>query len=120
MAGNVVLKRIYEAPATSDGYRVLVDRLWPRGVKKEDAFVDEWMKDVAPSPELRKWFSHKPERFDEFRKRYVEELTRSPEKVVALERLKDLVREKSRVTLLFAAKDETHNHVVVLKQTLEE
>mgnify|MGYP001334088319 CR=1 FL=1 len=109
------LKRIYDPASNTDGYRILVDRLWPRGVKKEAAALDEWNKEIAPSTNLRKWFDHKPERFEAFSAQYREELkTKVPE----LERLHNLAK-KRKVTLLYAAKDEQVNHAVVLKEALE-
>ncbi len=113
--GGFKLKRIYEAPSKDDGYRVLVDRLWPRGQQKEAAKLDEWNKDIAPSPALRKWFDHQPARFEAFSAQYREELTA---KAADLDRLRDTAKAK-RVTLLYAAKDEHHNHAVVLKRVLE-
>ena len=110
------IKRIYEDSADSDGYRILVDRLWPRGVSKEDAQLDDWMKEIAPSPELRKWFDHDPDRFNDFKKRYETELS---DRKKPVERLTETSREQS-VTLLYAAKDETHNHAIVLKEYLEQ
>lgn len=110
----VRVKRIYEAPAEDDGLRVLVDRLWPRGLKKENARVDQWLKDLAPSDELRKWFGHDPERWKEFREKYQQELHNRVE-------VFDQLREESKkrtVTLLFAAKDEERNNAVVLKELL--
>ncbi|MEX0770463.1 MAG: DUF488 domain-containing protein [Balneolaceae bacterium] len=112
---NFQIKRIYEEPADDDGYRVLVDRLWPRGVSKEAAQLDEWMKEITPSPEPRKWFDHDPDKFEEFKKRYEHELAEKPEPV---EKLLDIA-ENQNVTLLYAAKDETHNHAIVLKEFLE-
>ena len=93
-ADNVKLKRAYEASATGDGVRVLVDRLWPRGVSKEEAGLDQWMKDIAPSAELRKWFGHDPARWDEFRHRYAQELKQNPELLDQLRGLR--VRGRSR------------------------
>jgi uncharacterized protein YeaO (DUF488 family) len=110
------LKRIYEHGLVSGDYRVLVDRLWPRGIDKEDAAVDEWAKDVAPSTELRRWYGHDPEKFDEFARRYREELTRPPalEKVAHLRRL---AREQ-QVTLLTATRDVEHSGARVLQDAL--
>ncbi|MGO1834474.1 probable uroporphyrin-III c-methyltransferase [Actinomycetales bacterium JB111] len=108
------IKRVYEEAEASDGYRVLVDRLWPRGVSKERAEIDEWLKDVAPSPDLRTWFGHRPERFEEFAERYAAELDGSP----ALEHLRELVGEHDTVTLVIAAKDPEHNHGLVLLDQL--
>ncbi|MFB2120725.1 DUF488 domain-containing protein [Parapedobacter sp. 2B3] len=109
------LKRIYEAPSKEDGYRILVDRLWPRGQRKDAVQLDEWNKDLAPSSELRQWFDHQPPRFEAFATRYREELTAKTED---LDRLRDIAKTKW-VTLLYAAKDEHHNQAVVLKQVLE-
>jgi uncharacterized protein YeaO (DUF488 family) len=105
-----MMKRVYEPPETSDGYRVLVDRLWPRGVRKEKAELDEWAKDVAPSPALRTEWHHNRERFDEFAARYREELDANP----AAEALLAIGPEHDRVTLLFGARDEQVNHAAVL------
>ncbi len=113
-AANVKLKRAYDPPAPADGKRILVDRLWPRGVKKTDAAIDEWMKDVAPSATLRKWFGHDPARWPEFRRRYLKELQGHPEEFT---RLRALARQSS-VTLVFAAHDEAHNDAVVLRELL--
>lgn len=112
----VRLKRIYEPPDPSDGYRVLVDRVWPRGVSKDKAAVDEWAKELAPSTELRKWFGHDPERFREFRTRYRRELARSAEALAALRKRS----KRQRVTLVYSAKDEQHNQAVVLREYLTE
>jgi uncharacterized protein YeaO (DUF488 family) len=114
MAEKIRLKRVYEAPAKADGTRVLVDRLWPRGLSKAEAKVDVWLRDVAPSAPLRKWFGHKPERFGEFAKRYRVELKDNP----ALDQLRDLARHE--VTLVYGAKDETHNQARVLAEVLED
>jgi len=107
------IKRVYEAPSASDGTRVLVDRLWPRGLSKAAARLDLWMKEVAPSPALRKWFGHDPARFTEFKRRYRAELTTN----AALEELRKLGGRR-RVTLLYGAKDPEVNHAVVLLQAL--
>jgi uncharacterized protein YeaO (DUF488 family) len=109
---SLALKRAYEPPAKGDGSRILVDRLWPRGLSKKKAALDGWMKDVAPSPALRKWFDHKPERFQEFAKRYRAELKANP----ALEELRDL---KGKVTLIYGARDPKINHAVVLAKVLK-
>ena len=111
---TIQIKRVYEDKSKDDGYRVFVDRLWPRGVSKEEAHFDEWMKELAPSTELRKWFDHKPERFEEFSKRYKKELA---EKKELLDKLKELAK-KRKVTLLFAAKDTEINNAVVIKDIL--
>ncbi len=108
------LKRAYEPPARGDGVRILVDRLWPRGLQKDGAALDDWIKEIAPSPELRKWFGHDPERWGEFRRRYAAELRGSAE---ALERIRALARRRP-VTLIYAARDEAHNHALVLRDTL--
>lgn len=118
MAGNLVAvrtKRVYEPASADDGYRVLVDRLWPRGITKKAASVDEWARGVAPSQELRRWFAHKPERFEEFRRRYREELREREDELEALRRR----GRKSTVTLLFGARDTEHNNAVVLAEVLE-
>jgi uncharacterized protein YeaO (DUF488 family) len=107
------IKRIYESAKPSDGIRVLVDRLWPRGVKKATAHLDHWMKDVAPSPQLRLWFGHRPERFAEFGKRYKKELNGNPE----LAELRKLGRG-ALVTLLYGARDPQVNHALVLQSVL--
>jgi uncharacterized protein YeaO (DUF488 family) len=111
------MKRIYEPATPDDGKRVLVDRLWPRGVTKAMAAIDEWLRDVAPSPELRKWFGHRPERFEEFRERYETELFHDPTHREQLEILRSWATD-GRVTLVYAAKDPVHNHVVVLADVL--
>lgn len=109
------LKRAYEKPAKDDGFRVLVERLWPRGVTKQKAALDEWLKDVAPSPELRKWFGHEPAKWEEFRRRYRDELKQHADQV------KELTQrgQKGDVTLVYGAKDQEHNAAVVLKEVLE-
>ena len=111
---SVQLKRAYESPAKSDGYRVLVDRLWPRGLAKVRARIDLWLKAVAPSTELRQWFGHDPEKWSEFKKRYRAELKNNP----AWPELQSLARQKD-LTLVYAAKDQLHNEAAVLKQLLE-
>lgn len=113
----IQLKRAYEPANATDGYRVLVDRLWPRGLHKADAHIDEWVKDVAPSSELRRWFGHDPSRFREFRERYKREL-RSEEARAALV---ELARRAARgtVTLVYSARDEVHNNAIVLARELE-
>lgn len=108
------IKRVYDPPAEADGYRVLVDRIWPRGLSKEAAQVDEWLKDIAPSTALRKWFGHDPEKWQEFMRRYFRELDASP---AATARLRTLVRGR-RVTLLYGAKDVLHNNAVALQAYL--
>lgn len=113
-AANVQLKRAYEPPAHGDGTRVLIDRLWPRGMTKKKAAIDEWFKDIAPSTTLRQWFGHDPARWQEFRRRYAGEVRRNPDQ---LGRLRALARQ-GRITLVFSAHDETHNDAVVLRQLL--
>lgn len=112
------LKRVYDDPSPDDGDRILVDRLWPRGLKKEEALLEDWLKDLAPSDDLRHWFSHDPERWEEFQQRYMEELE-DPDKKSSIEALLDRARQGT-VTLVFAAKDEERNNAVVLKNYLEE
>lgn len=112
---SVQLKRVYEAPAPADGKRILVDRLWPRGMTKEKAHIDLWLKDIAPSTELRQWFGHEPEKWPEFKKRYAAELKSNP----ALDELKRQIRDaEGNVTILYAARDELHNEAVVIQQIL--
>lgn len=111
---DVRIKRIYEKPAASDGTRVLVDRLWPRGVRKDEAALAHWFRDVAPSPELRRWFNHDVARWDAFRRRYTEELEAKGAQLEELRRL----AQAGRLTLLFAARDEEHNDAVVLRDAL--
>ena len=107
---SIVVKRIYEPAAPRDGYRILVDRLWPRGIKKEDAAVDPWLKEVAPSTALRKWFHGGEGSFADFKKKYLAELKENP----ALKELKALVKGNKKVTLLYGAKNEEENHAIVL------
>lgn len=111
----IKLKRIYDPPAPDDGRRVLVDRLWPRGIAKDAARLDDWLKEIAPSDELRKWFGHDPAKWEEFRKRYRAELDSHGNLLAELR----AAAEKGTVTLLFAAKDEEHNNAVVLKELLD-
>jgi uncharacterized protein YeaO (DUF488 family) len=113
-AANVKLKRAYERPAQDDGVRVLVDRLWPRGVRKADAAIDQWMKEIAPSTALRQWFGHGPARWKEFRRRYVEELREHAEELAGLRAL----ARKGTITLVYGAHDEMHNDAVVLRELL--
>lgn len=108
----VKIKRIYEPASADDGYRILTDRLWPRGIKKE--FIDKWLKDIAPSTELRKWFNHEPEKWQQFFARYREEIAHSP----ALDELHADIQNHANVTLLYSAKDEEHNQAVALLQIL--
>jgi uncharacterized protein YeaO (DUF488 family) len=113
-AQNVKLKRAYERAGPEDGTRILIDRLWPRGLSKQAAALDLWMKDIAPSPELRKWFGHDPARWPEFRRRYAEEVRQNPE---LLGQLRALARQ-GPITLVYGAHDEAHNHAVVLRGQL--
>jgi uncharacterized protein YeaO (DUF488 family) len=112
---TIRIKRIYEPSSQADGYRVLVDRLWPRGIKKEDAHIHIWEKEVAPSQELRKWFGHDPEKWAGFRKKYLAELMGSD----AIGHLAEELRQHKTVTLLYGAHDEEHNNAVVLREYLE-
>lgn len=113
-AANVRLKRAYEPAAADDGTRVLIDRLWPRGVSKDDAALDLWLKDIAPSTALRKWFGHEPARWAEFQQRYAAEVQQHPE---AFGQLRALARQ-GPVTLVYAARDEQYNDAVVLRSLL--
>jgi uncharacterized protein YeaO (DUF488 family) len=115
MAEMISVKRIYEPAEKADGYRVLVDRLWPRGLTKAEARFEEWLKDLAPTPALRRWYGHEVEKWPEFVRRYRRELAAQDEH---LDRLAALGR-KRRVTLLFAARDEEHNSAIVLRDTLK-
>lgn len=113
---TIQIKRIYDDPSESDGYRILVDRIWPRGVSKEEAKLDEWNKDLAPSTELRKWFDHDPDKFEDFSKEYKKELEYNKDELKALH---DMAKSKT-VTLLYGAKDVKYNQAVVLKEVLDE
>ncbi|HTK12533.1 MAG TPA: DUF488 domain-containing protein [Xanthobacteraceae bacterium] len=113
-ANEIRLKRVYQKPAASDGTRVLVDRLWPRGMKKENAAIDLWFKEIAPSTELRKWFGHDPDRWAEFRRRYMMELREHPERLAELRKL----ARSGPLTLVYAAHDELHNDAVVVRNVL--
>jgi uncharacterized protein YeaO (DUF488 family) len=115
---SVVVKRIYEPASRVDGIRVLVDRLWPRGLSKANAAVDEWMRDLAPSDELRKWFHATPDHWTAFRKRYLKELA-GREAELDLRKLYGLARKRKRVTLLYASKNEDHNNAIVLKDLID-
>ncbi len=112
---TVKTKRVYDEPLPDDGVRVLVDRVWPRGLSKEKVQADKWLKEAAPSTELRKWFGHDPEKWDEFRERYSAELDDKPELV---EELREEIRS-STVTLLYSAKDTEHNQAVALRDYLQ-
>jgi uncharacterized protein YeaO (DUF488 family) len=111
---DIRIKRVYDPFSPEDGYRVLVDRLWPRGLSRERVQASMWLKDAAPSTPLRKWFGHDPARFEEFRHRYLEELSEKPEVIAGLLEL----ASKGRVTLLYAARDSECNHAVVLRDYL--
>jgi uncharacterized protein YeaO (DUF488 family) len=116
MALDVQAKRIYGPAEPADGYRVLIDHVWPRGVSRERAQLDEWARELAPSDELRKWFDHVPERFEEFRHRYRHELSGHAE---LLDKLRDRAR-KGRLTIVYAARDEEHNNAVVLAELVRD
>lgn len=113
---RVAIKRVYDPPSSADGYRVLIDRVWPRGITKERAHVDEWARELAPSTELRRWFGHEPARFKEFRTRYRAELAEQPE------RLRELRRRArtEQVTIVYGARDREHNNAVVLAELVRE
>ena len=115
---DIQLKRVYESPEESDGYRILTDRLWPRGISREKAALDLWAKDMAPSSELRKWFGHDPEKYEAFREKYLQELDHNPGKADFLSLVKSHLKE-GRVTLLYGARDREHNQAVVLHHFLE-
>ena len=114
--GQVDIKRVYEQAADEDGIRILVDRLWPRGVSKERAALSGWLKDVAPSPDLRRWWHHDPDRFEDFARRYRTELDDNP----ALEDLLSIVREHDRTTLVYAAKNPAVNHALILRDYIRQ
>ncbi|MBH9979864.1 MULTISPECIES: DUF488 domain-containing protein [Bifidobacterium] len=114
--GQVDIKRVYEQAANEDGVRILVDRLWPRGVSKERAALSGWLKEVAPSPDLRRWWHHDPDRFEDFARRYRTELDDNP----ALEDLLSIVREHDRTTLVYAAKDPAVNHALILRDYIRQ
>jgi uncharacterized protein YeaO (DUF488 family) len=114
-ADKIKLKRAYAPPEPSDGARILIDRLWPRGIKETDAAIDRWLKEIAPSAGLRRWFGHRPERWPEFRRRYLAELKERPELV---EEIRAAARD-GPVTLVYAARDEAHNDAVVLRELLD-
>lgn len=111
---TIKLKRIHDETHADDGRRILVDRIWPRGISKQRAALDDWMKDIAPSTELRKWFGHRSDRWEEFRQAYLEELDQQGEQLAELARLAN----EETVTLLFAAKDESRNNAVVIREWL--
>ena len=113
---HIKLKRVYEPVALEDGLRILVERLWPRGVSKEKAKIDDWAKEIAPSTELRQWYAHQLERWPAFREKYTQELNANPE---AVSYLRALCSGHQPVTFVYAAKDETHNSAIVLKHFME-
>jgi uncharacterized protein YeaO (DUF488 family) len=113
-ARDIRLKRAYQPAAADDGARILVDRLWPRGLKKSDAAIDRWLKDIAPSTALRQWFAHDPARWPEFRRRYAAEIRRHPDQLAELH----AIARKGPVTLIFSARDELRNDAVVLRNVL--
>jgi len=113
----IVIKRAYEPPSRADGARILVDRLWPRGIKKQELLIEKWVRELGPSNELRKSFGHDPARWQEFRKRYLAELKR-PKAAALIAQLADVAR-RGRLTLIYSAKDEEHNQAVVLKELLD-
>lgn len=115
---TVKLKRAYDKAAKNDGKRILVDRVWPRGVSKEDADLYEWLKEVGPSKHLRQWFDHDPEKFEDFKKKYHKELQDGEQKA-SYDKLKEIQKEYKTITLVYAAKDEENNQAQVLKEMLE-
>lgn len=110
------IKRIYDEPGEEDGHRILVDRVWPRGISKEQLKADLWLKEVAPSNELRKWFNHDPAKWQEFKKRYRQELANNP----AFGQLKQIVKKEKTITLLFGATDTQHNQAAALQEFLRD
>ncbi|MBN8210895.1 DUF488 family protein [Bacillus sp. NTK071] len=116
---SVILRRIYDEEDSLGGNRILVDRVWPRGISKEDANLDDWMKEIAPSSSLRKWFNHDPDKFEDFKKAYRKEIDESDKASEKLQELKKMATNE-RLILLFGAKDTKHNHAIVLKELIEE
>lgn len=112
---TVNLKRIYDAQTKDDGYRILIDRLWPRGIKKSELQIDEWFKEIAPSTGLRKWFNHEPQKWPAFKRRYKKELKEN----TASRQLRQKLEKHEIITLLYAAKDQDHNHGLVLRDFLK-
>ncbi|MGI0086423.1 MAG: DUF488 domain-containing protein [Nitrosotalea sp.] len=112
----IKIKRIYDNPSSSDGFRILVDGLWPRGLSKDEAGIDLWLKEIAPSGKLRKWFSHDPKKWQDFKSRYKGELKQKTE---FIKEIKKIEKEKKIVTLLYSARDEEHNNVMVLSEILK-
>ncbi|HEX6938762.1 MAG TPA: DUF488 domain-containing protein [Longimicrobiales bacterium] len=115
MPERIRMKRVYEPPERDDGRRILVERLWPRGIRRDQGVIDLWLKEIAPSPELRRWYAHDVSKWDEFRRRYEAELDARPELVAQLE---EMARE-GPITLVFATRDERHSSALVLKEYLE-
>lgn len=116
----IQIKRVYDKVEKSDGMRILVDRIWPRGVSKEDAALDEWVKEAAPSTDLRQWFDHDPDKFSDFKQKYKNEMKDNDKQKEALDKLKKWTKEHDKkITLVYAAKDEKHNQAVVLKEILD-
>ncbi|MGX7151095.1 DUF488 domain-containing protein [Enterococcus ureasiticus] len=114
----IQIKRAYEEARPDDGYRILVDRLWPRGMSKEKEHLDLWLKEIAPSNELRKWFNHEPVKFSVFKEKYLTEI-KSGETHTAFQELLNIIKEYPVITLIYSAKDEVHNNAVVLKEALD-
>lgn len=115
---DIVIKRVYEEPCAADGVRILVDRIWPRGLSKEKAHLDDWLKQLAPSTELREWFAHDPARWAAFKEQYHAQITQSKTILAAVQQVRDLAKDQ-RVTLLYAAKDCEHNNALALKLYLD-
>jgi uncharacterized protein YeaO (DUF488 family) len=113
---TIALKRVYDTPETGDGFRILVERLWPRGLSKEKARIDLWLREAGASPQLRKWFGHDPMKWEPFCRRYFAELRDKP---LVVGQLQDIVRSRKKVTFVFAARDEEHNNAVALKEFME-
>lgn len=113
----ILTERIYEANKQPNIYAVFVDRLWPRGLSKKDAFWDEWLKEISPTPALRKWFGHDPQKWDEFKFRYTQELEQKPDEI---NHIRQLEKKYDVVVLLYAARDKTHNHAAIIKEFLEQ
>jgi uncharacterized protein YeaO (DUF488 family) len=112
----IKIKRVYDKPASDDGFRILVDRLWPRGMSKEKAKLDRWMKEIAPSDEIRVWFSHEPQKWEEFREKYHQELSTKKDLLTQIEQFE---KEKRVVSLIYSARDTEHNNAVALKAFIE-
>lgn len=119
MKYTIKIKRIYEPTKASDGFRILIDRLWPRGLSKEKAKIDLWLKEIAPSNELRKWFNHEPKKWKKFKERYKDELLHNEEAKAVMDELKKIIAKKRIVTLLFSASDEEHNNAVAFQEILK-